>query len=100
MDLLVICSVALLASALTLYSGFGLGTILMPVFAIFFPIDVSIALTAIVHFLNNILKLILLWKKANWDIVVKFGLPALRPGPMNLKSTRVFCHPRKLESGI
>ena len=29
---------ALLVSGLTLFSGFGLGTLLMPVFALFFPI--------------------------------------------------------------
>jgi uncharacterized membrane protein YfcA len=32
---LVICAVALVVSALTLFSGFGLGTLLMPAFAIF-----------------------------------------------------------------
>ncbi len=67
---------ALAASFLTFFSGFGLGTILMPVFIIFFPIDTAIALTAIVHFLNNILKVSLLWKEANWKVVLKFGLPA------------------------
>src|SRR3989337_1123428 len=32
---LVICTVALVVSALTLFSGFGLGTLLMPAFTIF-----------------------------------------------------------------
>ena len=47
---LIICLVALFGSALTFFSGFGLGTILVPVFALFFPIELAIALTAIVHF--------------------------------------------------
>ncbi|OGX05972.1 MAG: hypothetical protein A2Z88_02780 [Omnitrophica WOR_2 bacterium GWA2_47_8] len=76
MDILFICLIAFAASLLTLYSGFGLGTILMPVMAIFFPLDIAIALTAAVHFLNNLFKLALLGKKAHWDIVLKFGLPA------------------------
>jgi hypothetical protein len=38
-----------LASALTLFSGFGLGTLLMPVVALFFPLDLAIAMTAMVH---------------------------------------------------
>lgn len=77
MDYLIICLAAFLGSGLTLFSGFGLGTILVPVFAIFFPIDTAIALTAIVHFLNNLFKLILLGKQANKDIIVRFGIPAI-----------------------
>ena len=38
---------AFVASTLTLFSGFGLGTLLMPVAALFFPIDVAIAMTAV-----------------------------------------------------
>ena len=34
---------AFLASGLTLYSGFGLGTVLLPAFALFFPVEVAVA---------------------------------------------------------
>lgn len=68
---------ALIGSGLTFFSGFGLGTILVPVFALFFPIDIAIALTAIVHFLNNLFKLLLVGKNANLKIVLQFGIPAL-----------------------
>lgn len=77
MEYIVICIVALIGSGLTLFSGFGLGTLLTPVFAIFFPIELAIGLTAIVHFLNNLFKLFLLGKHANKKIVLEFGLPAL-----------------------
>lgn len=76
MDIIVVSLVALIASCLTFFSGFGLGTILMPAFLIFFPIETAIALTAVVHLLNNILKVVILWKKAEWPVVLKFGLPA------------------------
>jgi uncharacterized membrane protein YfcA len=76
-EYITICLVALLSSGLTLYSGFGLGTILVPVFAVFFPIDIAIALTAIVHFLNNIFKLVMLGKSADKNVVIKFGIPAI-----------------------
>lgn len=46
MDLIVISLVAFLTAILTFFSGFGLGTILMPVFAIFFPVEMAIALGA------------------------------------------------------
>ena len=67
---LIICTVALVVSALTLFSGFGLGTLLMPAFAIFFPIEIAIATTAIVHLANNI------FKTADFKIVLKFAIPA------------------------
>jgi uncharacterized membrane protein YfcA len=77
MEYILIPIVALLASALTFFSGFGLGTLLLPAFALFFPVDVAIALTAIVHFLNNAFKLLLVKKHINWKIALQFGLPAL-----------------------
>ena len=75
-ELLILCIAALVTSLLTFFSGFGLGTILTPVFAIFFPIEVAIALTGVVHFLNNIFKLILVGGHANKEVVLKFGVPA------------------------
>ncbi|RJR47985.1 MAG: sulfite exporter TauE/SafE family protein [Deltaproteobacteria bacterium] len=77
MHYLIICLSAFLASGLTLFSGFGLGTLLLPVMAIFFPIDTAIALTAIVHLLNNLFKLALLGRHADRSIVLHFGLPAI-----------------------
>ncbi len=77
MEYFIICFAALLGSGLTLFSGFGLGTILVPVFALFFPIEIAIALTAIVHFLNNLFKLILVGRNADKSIVLRFGIPAV-----------------------
>ena len=77
MEYIIICLAALLGSGLTLFSGFGLGTILVPVFGLFFPIEIAIMLTAIVHFLNNIFKLFLLGNKANFHVVLRFGIPAI-----------------------
>ena|SRR3989338_2607327 len=76
MQIIIISIIALIASCLTLFSGFGLGTILTPAFVIFFPVETAIALTAVVHFLNNILKLLLLWKYARWDVALRFGFAA------------------------
>lgn len=76
MDLLVIGAAALLVSALTLFSGFGLGTVLMPVFALFFPVPVAIAATAVVHLANNLFKITLVGRQADWGVVLRFGIPA------------------------
>lgn len=77
MEYLVICTAAIITSGLTLFSGFGLGTLLMPVFAIFFPLNLAVAMTALVHFLNNLFKLALLGKNADKGVVVRFGIPAI-----------------------
>lgn len=76
-EYIIICLVALLGSGLTLFSGFGLGTILLPVFGLFFPIELAIVMTAIVHFLNNIFKLALLGKYANRKWIIRFGIPSV-----------------------
>lgn len=77
MELLVVCIAALLASALTLFSGFGLGTLLMPVIALFFTLELAIAMTAMVHLANNLFKIGLLGRKADGSVLLKFGLPAI-----------------------
>jgi uncharacterized membrane protein YfcA len=75
-ELVVLSLAALGTSLLTFFSGFGLGTILMPVFAVFFPVDLAIAITGVVHFLNNLFKLSLVGMKADRQTVIRFGVPA------------------------
>jgi uncharacterized membrane protein YfcA len=77
MAYLIICLVAAITSGLTLFSGFGLGTLLMPAFAVFFSVDLAIALTAVVHLLNNLFKLILLGRYADKHVALRFGMPAV-----------------------
>lgn len=72
--------VAFIGSLLTLFSGFGLGTLLTPVFGMFFPIHIAIALTGVVHLLNNLFKLSLLGRSAHWSMVRQFGLPSVIGG--------------------
>ena len=76
-SLLVIFGVSILASLLTFFSGFGLGTLLMPVMALYFPLPIAIAATAVVHFVNNIFKSILLFKMIHFGVFLKFAFPAL-----------------------
>jgi len=77
MEYLIIGIVAFLASLLSFFSGFGLGTLLMPAFVLFFPVDIAISLTAIVHFLNNIVKFLLTGNKVNKQVFFRFGLSAI-----------------------
>ena len=72
-----VMAAALAVAALTLFSGFGIGTLLMPVFAIFFPIEAAVAMTAVVHLSNNLFKMALVGKHADWSIAVRFIIPGL-----------------------
>lgn len=76
LETIIIALVALFASGLTLFSGFGLGTVLMPVLAVLFPLPVAIAATAVVHLANNVFKLLLVGRHANWQVVMRFGIAA------------------------
>lgn len=72
MDYLLIAVVAFGASLLTLYSGFGLGTLLLPAFALFAPLPVAIAATALVHLANNLFKGALLARAADRAVLLHF----------------------------
>jgi len=73
----IISVTAFIVAILTFFSGFGLGTILTPVFMLFFPVELAIALTGIVHFFNNIFKLFLVGRNANKEVLLRFGIPAV-----------------------
>ena len=77
LNLLVVLLVAFAGSLLTFFCGFGLGTILLPVFLIFFDAPIAIAMTAIVHFLNNLFKLLLTKKHIDLSILKSFGIPSV-----------------------
>jgi uncharacterized membrane protein YfcA len=77
MDFALVILASVFASLLTLYSGFGLGTLLLPVFVLFFPAEIAVAATAAVHLLNNLFKGGLMWRGADWGVVLRFGLPAI-----------------------
>ena len=77
LSIILVPAAALGASLLTLISGFGLGTLLLPVFAVFFPLEVAIVLTAVVHLLNNLFKLGLMGGHVHWPTVLRFGVPGI-----------------------
>lgn len=74
---MILLIVAFAASWLTFFSGFGLGTLLLPVFAVFFPLEIAVAMTAVVHFANNMFKLALVSRNIDWKVALRFGVPAI-----------------------
>lgn len=77
MSLVIIGVVAFLVSLLTLFTGFGLGTLLMPVFALFMPLEVAVGATAVVHLANNLFKVAILASQVEPKVLWRFGVPAV-----------------------
>lgn len=76
-SVILIALVSLIGSFLTFFSGFGLGTLLLPVFTFFFPIEIAITLTAIVHLINNIFKTTITFKDIDFSVVKNFGITSI-----------------------
>ncbi|OGQ83723.1 MAG: hypothetical protein A3F90_04355 [Deltaproteobacteria bacterium RIFCSPLOWO2_12_FULL_60_19] len=68
-----ICLAALVVAAMVLMSGFGLGTLLTPLFVVFYDIKIAVFLVAIVHFSNNLFKLGLFFRHLDRAILKRFG---------------------------
>lgn len=77
MEIVIVVLASFFAALLTFFSGFGLGTLLMPVVAIFFPPAIAVAITAVVHFANNMFKFFLVAKSADIKTLIYFGAPAV-----------------------
>ncbi|MDD4599532.1 hypothetical protein SDC9_03971 [bioreactor metagenome] len=74
---LVLIPVTMVTSLITLFTGFGVGTIMMPIMALFFDVKVAIFLAAIVHFFNNMSRLALYRSEINWGIIRRFGVVSI-----------------------
>ena len=68
---------ALAVSLLTLFTGFGLGTLLLPVFLLLVPPPLAIGATAVVHLLNGTLKAVLVGARARREVLLRFGAAAI-----------------------
>lgn len=77
MEIVLVMVVAALASLLTFFSGFGLGTLLLPAFLLFYPVDTAIGLTAIVHLCNGVFKTGLIGRHTSVPVLLGFGIPAI-----------------------
>ena len=64
---------AFLTAVITLLTGFGLGTIMTPILTYVYDVKIAVLLVAIVHFLNNLFKVILFRKDISLPILKRFG---------------------------
>jgi uncharacterized membrane protein YfcA len=77
-ELLLLALLGAGASAITIVSGFGLNTVLVPAFAVLFPLPLAIASVALVHLIASAIRLVIFrahinrviaWQFVPWAIV-------------------------------
>jgi uncharacterized membrane protein YfcA len=72
-EFLIVLIATFLISAVTLLTGFGVGTVLTPTFTLFYDVKTAVFLVSIVHLGNNLLKLGLFVKHVDKEILWRFG---------------------------
>jgi uncharacterized membrane protein YfcA len=77
LQLLVFILVPFLGALATFFTGFGLNTILVPVFLLYWDAPIAVLMAGIVHLCNNILKVALTARSINWNLFQNFGIPAI-----------------------
>jgi hypothetical protein len=71
-ELLLLALLGAGASAITIVSGFGLNTVLVPAFAVLFPLPLAIAAVALVHLIASAIRLVIFRTHINRTIALQF----------------------------
>lgn len=70
---ILILGITLVTSAATLLTGFGVGTVLTPTFALFYDVKTAVLLVSVVHLANNLLKFGLFRRHVSVPVLRRFG---------------------------
>lgn len=76
-EIIYIALLTLLASLIGTLAGFGISTIMVPVLLITLPLPQTLLLVGIVHWFNDIWKILLFRKGIRWKLLLAFGLPGI-----------------------
>lgn len=76
-EIIYIALLTLLASIIGTLAGFGISTIMVPVLLITLPLPQTLLLVGIVHWFNDIWKMLLFRKGIRWKLFFAFGLPGI-----------------------
>ena len=76
-EIIFIALLTLLASVIGTLAGFGISTIMVPILLIVFPLPQTLLLVGIIHWFNDIWKMLLFRKGIRWNLFLAFGLPGI-----------------------
>ena len=95
----VLVTVTLATSVVTLFTGFGVGTVLAPVMAMYFDVKVAVFLAAVVHFFNNASRLYLYREYVDRGVIRRFGVISI-VGAFLGSYAQVFIDSARLKAGF
>jgi Predicted permeases len=76
-EIIYISLLTLLASLIGTIAGFGISTIMVPILLIILPLPQTLLLVGIIHWFNDIWKIVLFRKGIRWKLLLAFGLPGI-----------------------
>lgn len=69
--------ITVMASSISTLAGFGLSTIMIPLMVFWFPIGETLIFVGILHWFEDLWKLLLFRSGINWRIVLLFTIPGI-----------------------
>lgn len=76
-ETILIALLTLIASLIGTLAGFGISTIMVPILLIVFPLHQTLLFVAIIHWFNDIWKMLLFREGIRWKLFLAFGLPGI-----------------------
>jgi uncharacterized membrane protein YfcA len=76
-EIVYIALLTLLASLIGTLAGFGISTIMVPVILIMLPLPQTLLLVGIIHWFNDIWKMLLFREGIRWKLFLAFGIPGI-----------------------
>jgi uncharacterized protein len=76
-EIFYIALLTLLASIIGTLAGFGISTIMIPVLLLFLPLPQTLLLVGVIHWFNDIWKILLFRQGIRWKLFLAFGLPGI-----------------------
>lgn len=76
-EIILIALLILLASLIGTLAGFGISTIMVPILLMVFPLPQTLLFVGIIHWFNDIWKMLLFREGIRWKLFLAFGLPGI-----------------------
>jgi hypothetical protein len=77
MQVLGMTTLVFIATAIGTLTGFGSSTVMVPFVVLLFPLPVALLFVGILHWFNDLWKIILFRKRIKWRLLLSFAIPGI-----------------------
>lgn len=77
MEIVILVLFTFIAATVGTTTSFGTATFMVPVLTFFYPLDVALLFTGIIHWFGNIWKMVFFHSGFRWKLILLFGLPGI-----------------------